>query len=177
VISACRILLVPVIVALLAADTRASRVAAAAVFVAGAATDGLDGYLARRWNTSTRTGQWLDPLADKALVAAPIVTLVAQDAFPLWAAVLILGREVAIAALRVFLGSRGRSMPASLPAKVKTVLQIAAITLYVLPLGPWSGGLRFAALLAAVAFTMATGLQYVAAALGPADKTPKEAAR
>jgi phosphatidylglycerophosphate synthase len=60
---------------------------------------------------------------------------------------------------------------------VKTVVQIVAITLYVLPLGSGGGGLRFAALLAAVAFTMVTGLQYVAAALGPADKTPKEAAR
>ena len=176
-ISGGRILLVPVIVALLAADTTASRLAAAGVFVAGAATDGLDGYLARRWDTSTRTGQWLDPLADKTLVAAPIITLVAQDAFPLWAAVLILGRELAIAALRVFLGSRGRSMPASLPAKIKTVLQIVAITLYVLPLGLGSSGLRFGALLAAVAVTMATGLQYVAVALGPVEKTPGEAAR
>ncbi len=176
-ISAGRIFLVPVIVGLLAAGTTASRIAAAGVFVAGAATDGLDGYLARRWNTSTRTGQWLDPLADKALVAAPIVTLVAQGAFPLWAAVLILGRELAIAALRVFLGSRGRSMPASLPAKVKTVLQLVAITLYVLPLGPAAGGLRFAALLAAVAFTVATGLQYLAAAFGPVAKAPEEAAR
>ena len=176
-ISGGRILLVPVIVALLAADTTASRLAAAGVFVAGAATDGLDGYLARRWDTSTRTGQWLDPLADKTLVAAPIITLVAQDAFPLWAAVLILGRELAIAALRLFLGSRGRSMPASLPAKVKTVVQIVAITLYVLPLCSGGGGLRFAALLAAVAFTMATGLQYVAAAFGPVEKTPEGAAR
>ena len=52
------------------------------MFAVGAATDRLDGYLARRWDVSTRTGQWLDPLADKLLVGAPIITLAALGRFP-----------------------------------------------------------------------------------------------
>ena len=99
VISLGRILLVPVVVWLLVVGSTGARWAAGIVFLAGAATDGVDGYLARRWDVKTRTGQWLDPLADKALVAAPIITLAVQGEFPVWAAVLILGREVAVVLL------------------------------------------------------------------------------
>jgi CDP-diacylglycerol--glycerol-3-phosphate 3-phosphatidyltransferase len=169
VISLGRILLVPVIVWLLLVGTPGARWAAGLVFIAGAATDGIDGYLARRWDVSTRTGQWLDPLADKALVAAPVITLSAQGLFPVWAAVLILGREVAVVLLRVLLGTRGRSMPATLPAKVKTVVQIVAIAMYVLPLGTWADGLEFALLVAAVVLTLFTGVQYAAFALAPEE--------
>jgi CDP-diacylglycerol---glycerol-3-phosphate 3-phosphatidyltransferase len=169
VISLGRILLVPVIVWLLVVGTAGARWAAGLVFIAGAATDGIDGYLARRWDVSTRTGQWLDPLADKALVAAPVITLSAQGLFPVWAAVLILGREVAVVLLRVLLGTRGRSMPATLPAKVKTVVQIVAIAMYVLPLGTWADGLEFAVLVAAVVLTLFTGVQYAAFALAPEE--------
>jgi len=167
---------VPVIVWLMVLQTRPASVAAAVVFVVGALTDGLDGYLARRWDTSTRTGQWLDPLADKALVAAPVITLTIQGLFPVWAAVLILVREVGIALLRVVLGTRGRSMPATWPAKVKTVLQLTAITMYILPLGTWADGLKLAVLIVAVAFTVVTGVQYaVQATRGPrAPASPSE---
>lgn len=174
-ISLGRILLVPVVVWLLVIGSTGARWAAGIVFVVGAATDGVDGYLARRWDVKTRTGQWLDPLADKALVAAPIITLAIQGDFPVWAAVLILGREVAVALLRVLLGTRGRSMPASFPAKVKTVTQIAAITMYVLPLGTWADGLEFAVLLAAVVLTLFTGVQYAAFAMSPEPSREKAA--
>jgi CDP-diacylglycerol---glycerol-3-phosphate 3-phosphatidyltransferase len=169
VISLGRILLVPVIVWLLVVGTPGARWAAGLVFIVGAATDGIDGYLARRWDVSTKTGQWLDPLADKALVAAPVITLSVQGLFPVWAAVLILGREVAVVLLRVLLGTRGRSMPATLPAKVKTVVQIVAIAMYVLPLGTWADGLEFAVLVAAVVLTLFTGVQYAAFALAPEE--------
>ena len=128
-------------------------------------TDGLDGYLARRWDTSTRTGQWLDPLADKAFVAAPVIALAAQGRFPVWAAVLILVREVGISLLRAFLGTRGQSMPASWPAKVKTTVQLAAITMYILPLGAGWNGAKLTVLVVAVVLTVATGAQYLASAL------------
>ena len=139
---------------------------AAGVFVLGALTDGLDGYLARRWDGSTRTGQWLDPLADKLLVGAPIVTLTALGRFPLWAAVLIVGREVVVTALRSFLGTRGRSMPASRAAKVKTMLQLLAIALYLLPLTSAFDAAKVGVLIAAVLMTMATGMTYVMRARG-----------
>jgi CDP-diacylglycerol--glycerol-3-phosphate 3-phosphatidyltransferase len=176
VISLGRILLVPVVVWLLIVGSTGARWAAGIVFLVGAVTDGVDGYLARRWDVRTKTGQWLDPLADKALVAAPIITLAIQGEFPWWAAVLILGREVAVALLRVLLGTRGRSMPASFPAKVKTVVQIAAITLYVLPLGTWADGLKFAVLVAAVVLTLFTGVQYAAFALAPPESSPGKSA-
>jgi CDP-diacylglycerol--glycerol-3-phosphate 3-phosphatidyltransferase len=94
------------------------------------------------------------------LVAAPVITLTALGDFPVWAAVIIVVREVGVVALRVFAGARGRSMPASVWAKVKTTLQLVAITLYILPLGHDARGLRLTMLVAAVALTVWTGVQY-----------------
>ncbi len=160
-LSAFRVLLVPVLVALLLTRARAADWAAAGVFVLGALTDGLDGYLARRWDGSTRTGQWLDPLADKLLVGAPILTLTALGRFPVWAAVVIVGREVLVTGLRSFLGTRGKAMPASRAAKVKTMLQLAAITMYVLPLSSAFDGTKLAVLIAAAVMTVGTGADYL----------------
>jgi CDP-diacylglycerol--glycerol-3-phosphate 3-phosphatidyltransferase len=170
-------LLVPLLVVLILMQDRTASFAAAAVFLAGALSDGLDGYLARRHGTSTRTGQWLDPLADKVFVAAPMVALAALDRFPLWAAVVILVREGLIAGLRAAIGVRGRSMPASRVAKWKTITQVAAITLYVLPLGSGADPARITTLLVAVALTVYTGVDYALRAIawtgveraGPAD--------
>jgi CDP-diacylglycerol--glycerol-3-phosphate 3-phosphatidyltransferase len=161
IVSVLRVLMVPFLVVLILAEQQTASYAAAGIFVAGAATDGLDGYLARRFGSTTRTGQWLDPLADKLLVASTVVTLTALDRFPLWAAVVILAREVAISILRVLLGLRGVSLPASRAAKMKTTLQLVAITLYILPLGSgaWAG--KLVVLVVAVIFTVATGMDYV----------------
>jgi CDP-diacylglycerol--glycerol-3-phosphate 3-phosphatidyltransferase len=165
VVSVLRVLLVPLLVLLLLARTDSASTLAAIVFVVGAMSDGLDGYLARRYGTTTRTGQWLDPLADKVLVAAPVITLATIGRFPGWAAVVILVREAAIALLRVALGVRGRSMPAAPAAKVKTVSQIVAIGLYILPLGPRAGGVRLGFLIVAIVFTVTTGVRYAAGAV------------
>jgi CDP-diacylglycerol--glycerol-3-phosphate 3-phosphatidyltransferase len=146
-------------VLLLAQETTASYVAAA-IFVTGAATDGLDGYLARRYSARTRTGQWLDPLADKILVSTPVVIMTALGDFPLWAAIVLVAREIGVSVLRAYLGLRGRSMPASRGAKVKTTLQLLAVTMYILPLGAGADGLRLSLLLAAVVMTVLTGLAY-----------------
>lgn len=156
-----RVLLVPFLVVLILARERSASYVAALVFAVGAATDGLDGYLARRHASTTRTGQWLDPLADKVLVAAPVITLAALGEFPVWAAVVIVAREIGVSLLRVALGLRGRGMPASPSAKVKTSVQLTAIALYILPLGPWWHGLKLGLLIAAVVLTVWTGLQYL----------------
>jgi CDP-diacylglycerol---glycerol-3-phosphate 3-phosphatidyltransferase len=153
------------LVILILAQERTESYVAAAVFAVGAATDGLDGYLARRHASSTRTGQWLDPLADKVLVAAPVLTLAALGEFPAWAAVVIVARELGISVLRVLLGLRGRGMPASQSAKLKTTLQLAAIALYILPLGHAWHGLRLGLLIAAVVLTVLTGIRYVVLAV------------
>jgi CDP-diacylglycerol---glycerol-3-phosphate 3-phosphatidyltransferase len=152
---------VPVLVLLILAEEHAASIAAAVVFAAGALTDGVDGYLARRFDTVTRTGQWLDPLADKLFVSAPVVTLTALGAFPVWAAVIIVLRELGISALRAYLGLKGRAMPASPAAKLKVSVQLLAITLYILPLGHGANGFRLAVLVAAVLLTVVTGADYL----------------
>ena len=143
--------------------------------MAGAATDGLDGYLARRWDNRTRTGAWLDPLADKVFVLATVITLSALDRFPWWATAIIFVREAAISILRVILGLRGKSLPASRGAKAKTLTQVLAITLYVLPLGTWADGVRLGVLVIALVLTVATGLQYAAEAAGWLRSNPRPA--
>jgi CDP-diacylglycerol--glycerol-3-phosphate 3-phosphatidyltransferase len=160
-VSLFRIAVAPVLAVLILADTRPSSFLAAGIFVAAAATDGLDGYLARRYRATTRTGQWLDPLADKILVSTPVVILAALGEFPWWAAVVIVVREIGVSLLRAYLGLRGRSMPASRGAKVKTTLQLIAVTLYILPLaGDGWDAAKLIALVAAVVLTVATGVAY-----------------
>ncbi|MDP9342950.1 MAG: CDP-diacylglycerol--glycerol-3-phosphate 3-phosphatidyltransferase [Actinomycetota bacterium] len=159
IITGFRIALVPVLVVLVLAKSNAASYAAAAVFVAGGLSDGLDGYLARRHGMTTRTGAWLDPLSDKFLVAAPVLTLTALGEFPVWGAVIILAREAAVIGLRAFRGTRGTSMPASDIAKIKTGAQLVAITLYLLPLHG-ANSARLAALSVAVAITVYSGLDY-----------------
>lgn len=166
IVSVIRIILVPFLLVLILVQTRAAAYVAAALFVTGAATDGLDGYLARRYGSASRTGQWLDPLADKVLVVVPVVALTALGMFPLWAAVVIVAREVAVALLRALLGLRGRPLPASQAAKLKTTFQLLAITLYILPLGSGADGSRLIILIAAVALTLITGALYAIQAVG-----------
>jgi CDP-diacylglycerol--glycerol-3-phosphate 3-phosphatidyltransferase len=153
-------LFAPVLAALVLWDRPTPALIASAVFVVAAATDGLDGYLARRYASTTAMGQWLDPLADKLLVAAPVVTLTVLGRFPLWAAAIIVARELAVSVLRAWLGTRGRSMPASGWGKAKTAAQMAVILLYLLPLGPWANPVRMWTLVVAVALTVWSGLDY-----------------
>jgi CDP-diacylglycerol---glycerol-3-phosphate 3-phosphatidyltransferase len=134
-------------------------VVAAAVFVFGALTDGLDGYLARRYEGATRIGQWLDPLADKILVTAPIVAMTAIGTFPAWATVIIVVREFAVSLLRAWLGSRGIGMPASPWGKVKTAVQMLLVPLYLLPLDG-ADTVRLVVLWLAVVLTVWSGLDY-----------------
>ncbi|HYU57064.1 MAG TPA: CDP-diacylglycerol--glycerol-3-phosphate 3-phosphatidyltransferase [Actinomycetota bacterium] len=172
-VSILRIVLAPVLVALVAADTRPASYAAGAVFAVGAITDGLDGYLARRYDSVTRTGQWLDPLSDKILVAAPVIAMTALDRFPWWATVVIVTRELAVSVLRAWLGTRGRAMPASWLGKLKTAAQLLAILLYLIPgavdaLDP----APFVALVMAVGLTVWSGVDYAVKAMRPRPAVP-----
>lgn len=155
----------PVIAILLIQQRDATDLAAAVVFGIGGWSDLLDGYLARRWKIATSTGAWLDPLADKLLVGVPIVTLAALGRFPVWAAVVIIVREVLVTGIRIYLGSRGKGMPASRIAKWKTLAQLTAIFLYILPLPDAWSGVKLAILLVAVILTVVTGVDYVVGAV------------
>jgi CDP-diacylglycerol---glycerol-3-phosphate 3-phosphatidyltransferase len=156
----------PVLVLLILSPSRVAAYLAAALFVVAAASDSVDGYLARRYEITSRLGQWLDPLADKVLITAPIVTLTVVDRFPLWAAAVIVAREFAVSVLRAWLGTGGRAMPASWWGKVKTAAQMLAVLLYLLPdLGSEVEDLRFGILVAAVVLTVYSGLDYFVRAI------------
>jgi CDP-diacylglycerol--glycerol-3-phosphate 3-phosphatidyltransferase len=126
-----------------------------------AATDGLDGYLARRHGT-TRSGAFLDPLADKALVLGAMWAIVEADGFWWLPVALITVRELGISAFRSYWGRRGLAVPASFWAKVKTVVQSVAVGLALLPpVADDHAWLAAGVLWVAVGLTLGTGLQYL----------------
>jgi CDP-diacylglycerol--glycerol-3-phosphate 3-phosphatidyltransferase len=105
---------------------------AAAIFGIASLTDWLDGYLARRRGQVTWIGQVLDPIADKLLISAALVSLVQLELAPAWMVAVIIGRELVVTGLRNIAYSRGLSMPASGLGKLKMVSQVVAILLLLL---------------------------------------------
>jgi CDP-diacylglycerol--glycerol-3-phosphate 3-phosphatidyltransferase len=105
---------------------------AAAIFGIASLTDWLDGYLARRRQEVTRLGQVLDPIADKLLISATLVSLVQLGLAPAWMVAVIIGREFAVTGLRNIAYSRGVAMPASGLGKLKMASQVTAILLLLL---------------------------------------------
>jgi len=160
-----RLLLVPVFVALLVAAGHPGstwwRLAALAAFGVASVTDLFDGQLARSRNLVTDFGKIADPIADKALTGAALITLSALGELPWWVTSLIMVREVGVTALRFAVIRRG-VIAASAGGKLKTVLQIAAICLYLLPpsLSP-PAILREVVMGAALVVTAVTGADYV----------------
>jgi CDP-diacylglycerol--glycerol-3-phosphate 3-phosphatidyltransferase len=134
-ITIARILLIPVFLVLLFSGIPEpyGDIAAAAVFILAAATDKLDGYVARRNKQVTTLGQFLDPLADKLLIAAALIALVSQDRVAAWLAMVIIGREIAVSVLRIIGISQGVSIPADRYGKLKTVLQIVYVVYVLVP--------------------------------------------
>lgn len=122
-----RILAVPVLVVALADETANGDTFAAIVFALAAATDGLDGYIARSRGAITTFGKLMDPIADKLLVVAALITLVSLDRLASWVAMVIIAREFAVTALRMVAAEQGVVISASWLGKVKTLTQVAAI--------------------------------------------------
>src|SRR3954465_1812173 len=98
-----------------------------AIFLSAAGTDLLDGYLARRWKQVTTIGTLLDPIADKLLVSAALISLVQVRALPGWMAILIIGREFAVSGLRSIAAAEGYTIKASDLGKTKMFFQVVAI--------------------------------------------------
>lgn len=142
VITLIRILLVPVFVAALLApwpqwfgmdellSSDMKTIIAAVIFVLISTTDWLDGYLARSRNEVTDFGKFMDPLADKILVAAALIALVELDALPTWVVLIILAREFIVSGIRMIAASRGVVIAASMIGKFKTVFQMIAIVMF-----------------------------------------------
>ena len=174
VLTMLRIALVPFFVWFLIADAPGLqsqsgpwRWAAVAAFAVAIYTDKLDGDIARSRNLVTDFGKIADPIADKLLIGSALVMLSLLGELPWWATLVILVREWGITALRFFVIRYG-VIPASRGGKLKTVVQTAAIFLYLLPLGafaPWLVWVAFAVMMAAVAITVWTGVEYVIEAL------------
>jgi len=127
VLTLMRIMLVPVLVVALLDETPNGDTIAAIVFAIAALTDGLDGYIARSREAVTTFGKVMDPIADKLLIAAALISLVSLDRVAAWVAMVIIAREFAVSGLRVAAGQQGIVIPASLLGKAKTILQVGMV--------------------------------------------------
>jgi CDP-diacylglycerol---glycerol-3-phosphate 3-phosphatidyltransferase len=165
VLTVVRILLVPVFVVCLFAGGTGWRLAALAVFVIASVTDFIDGHLARSRGLVTDFGKIADPIADKALTGAALISLTVLGELPGWVTALILLREVGVTVLR-FAVIRHGVIAASPGGKLKTLLQIAAICLYILPASVSPPALvKEVVMAAAVVVTLVTGADYVVRAV------------
>ena len=144
---------------------------AAAVFAVLAATDGVDGYLARSRNEVTTFGKFLDPLADKLLVTAALLALVEMGVLPTWIAFVIVAREFIVSGLRMVASAEGTVIAASWYGKLKTVLQIVAIIMFIVKdsslieslgvdVAVWSQVVAWTVMGAAVVMTVVSMIDY-----------------
>ena len=127
-----RIFLIPLLIVVLLTRVPNKEFIGAAIFLAAAVTDWLDGYLARKRRQVTALGTWLDPVADKLLVAAAFIALVEMQLVPAWMVVIILGREFAVTGLRNVALAQGFAIEVSDLGKLKMVMQVFAITTIIL---------------------------------------------
>jgi CDP-diacylglycerol--glycerol-3-phosphate 3-phosphatidyltransferase len=167
-----RIVLIPVLVALFYLPWHLAHVACAIVFGIAGLTDWLDGYLARKMSQTTLFGAFLDPVADKLMVAIALVLIVQADPDP-WvaiAAAVIIGREITIASLREWMAEIGqrKRVEVSWMGKWKTTAQMLAIEILLLGMDVWQHPLKYAGqvlLLVSAILTLWSMLQYLKAAL------------
>ena len=161
-----RIFVIPVIVGLFYLNGDGARWVALTLFILAGITDYLDGYFARRWAQISPLGRFLDPIADKLLVAAVILILVAKDQIAGWVvlpALIILCREVLVSGLREFLALANVSVPVSQLAKWKTLLQMVALGFLLIgnTADPWVTRVGEVGLWIAAALTIITGYDYL----------------
>jgi len=153
-----RMLLVPVLVAALLSEGPGGDWVAAAVFCVASATDAIDGYLARRHQAITSFGRLMDPLADKLLVTAALVSLVSLDRLSAWVAMVIIAREFAVTGLRLMAMEEGLIIHSSIWGKAKTAAQMAMVLLLITIEGSplWLDGVVYATVL----ITVLSGADY-----------------
>jgi CDP-diacylglycerol---glycerol-3-phosphate 3-phosphatidyltransferase len=158
VLTVLRIMLVPVVVVALLGNTPSGDILAAVVFALASLTDFLDGRLARSRGSITTFGKLMDPLADKLLIVAALLSLVSLGRLEAWVAMVIITRELAVTVLRLGATQAGVVIPASMFGKVKTCMQIAAILALIAVHGEplWVSLLLYAT----VVVTVLSGLDY-----------------
>ena len=165
-VTSLRIALVPAVMGLVLAGDRHRYfyALAAALFAAAAATDVIDGFLARRWSKTTTFGNFLDTTADKLLVSGALVALIAVGRANAWIAFLIIARELVILGLRGAIAADGTVMKPSIWGKLKAAAQFGAITLAIMRFSDRVGPLYLDqyAMLAAAALTIGSAAEYLA---------------
>ena len=154
-----RILLVPVLVVALTVETPGGSTIAAIVFAIAAFTDGLDGYIARSRQSVTTFGKVMDPVADKLMIAAALISLVSLERLAAWVAMVIIAREFAVSGLRIAAGQQGVVIPASGLGKVKTIVQVVAVLALIAANDPNEAWVQ-ALVYTMVAITVASGADY-----------------
>jgi CDP-diacylglycerol---glycerol-3-phosphate 3-phosphatidyltransferase len=163
--SSTRIVITPVVMWLVIEEN--AEVLATVLFCLAAATDWIDGRLARRWGVTSKLGSFLDTTADKLLVSGVLIALLAADRASAWIVALIIGRELVLMALRGVIASEGEVMAPSMLGKLKTSIQFLAIALAILRPGEPVAGWYVDewAMLVAAAVTLASAVDYLARAL------------
>jgi CDP-diacylglycerol--glycerol-3-phosphate 3-phosphatidyltransferase len=177
ILSTFRILLAPLFLFLYLQDIFFWRMLSLVIFFVAALTDFFDGYLARKFDVTSKFGAFLDPLADKILTFTGFICLpyLSPDQFPWWAIILIIARDIIITLMRVLASSRGLEMKTRATAKTKTAIQMVflyvSLTFGVLMLlggkiGQWTdallvSGVFYWGLMAVVAVTLYSGLEYL----------------
>jgi len=159
-----RVFLVPVFMLVLYSNLPYSSYLAAGVFIFASLTDTLDGYIARSKNMITNFGKFIDPLADKVLVSAALISLVEFGKVPGWVVVVIIAREFTITGFRVIAASEGVTIAASSLGKIKTVTQLIAIICLLINNFPFNLiGFPFDMILLYVSlfFTVLSGIDYI----------------
>ncbi|MCF6464679.1 CDP-diacylglycerol--glycerol-3-phosphate 3-phosphatidyltransferase [Clostridium sp. Cult2] len=126
-ITLIRVLMIPLFMIVLFSDFNNSTYIAAIIFAIAAATDGLDGYIARSREQVTTFGKFIDPLADKLLVSTALISMVQLGKVPAWIVVIIIAREFTITGFRIIAASEGITIAASSLGKIKTITQLVAI--------------------------------------------------
>jgi CDP-diacylglycerol--glycerol-3-phosphate 3-phosphatidyltransferase len=159
VLTVIRILLVPVLVVALLVETPNGSIVAAVVFALAAVTDGVDGWVARSRDSVTTFGKVMDPVADKLLIAAALISLVSLHRLAAWVAMVIIAREFAVSALRVAAGQQGIVISASLLGKLKTITQVAAVLALIAASNPHAAWVQVLVYLM-VATTLISGADY-----------------
>jgi CDP-diacylglycerol--glycerol-3-phosphate 3-phosphatidyltransferase len=158
---------VPILAWLLFRDDASSdsnRFIAGILFIIAALTDIADGIIARRWNLITNFGKIFDPIADKALIGVALVGLSYLNLLDWWFTWVILAREIFVTFLRFWVINKG-VIPASRGGKLKTIMQIVAISFYLLPLPETVSILAEVLMYVAVILTLATAVDYIMKAI------------
>jgi CDP-diacylglycerol--glycerol-3-phosphate 3-phosphatidyltransferase len=162
-----RLLVVPVLAWLLFqenSNTNFNRTIAGVLFIVAALTDIADGTIARKWNLITNFGKIFDPIADKALIGTALIGLSSMGLLDWWFTWVILAREIFVTLLRFWVIKQG-VIPASRGGKLKTIMQIVAISFYLLPLPSSVSLLAEILMYVAVILTLATAVDYIMKAI------------